>query len=191
MPLPKSIIKTGPCILPNSGLKTIEATAPPSLVKHDRHEEEGKAAAREPATLPPEASDDRYSVPGASRADISSAKPMVIQVSGDVSGDPARQPDGRVHDEHRTAFENPAALETRATFATGRTEAPPHPDFATAHRGEVDSVENHRPGAAALPPNEMPPAQGNYAQPNYGQPNYAQPNYPAAQLCRPRSALRL
>ena len=170
---------------PDSGLKAIDAAAPPSLAIHDRpHDDEHtedkhKQAAREPATLSPEASDDRYAVPGASRADISSAKPMVIQVSGDVSGDPARQPDGRVHDEHRTAFENPAALETRATFATGRTEAPPHPDYSAARRGEVDAVENRRPGAASLPPNEMPPAQGNYAQPNYGQPNYAQPNYPA------------
>ncbi len=155
-------------IAPETGVKDIEAAAPPSLAKHDRHEDEHKATG-EPAKLSPEASDDRYAVPASSRADVSNAKPMVIQVSGDVSGEAARQPDGHAREEHGAAFEN------RAPFGAVRSETQPHPDYSIGGRGEVDSVENRRSGAAALPrkepmPNQLPPTQ----------PNYGQPTYPAA-----------
>ncbi len=161
-------------VAPETGVKDIEAAAPPSLAKHDRHEDEHKQDVRkatgEPAKLSAEASDDRYAVPASSRADISSAKPMVIQVSGDVAGEAARQPDGHAREERG------AALENRASFGTARGEAQPHPDYTIGGRGEVDSFENRRPGAAALRGNETSPSQLPPAQPNYGQPSYPAAN---------------
>jgi len=162
---------------PETGAKDFEAAAPPSLAKHDRHEDEHKQdvhkATGEPAKLSPEASDDRYAIPASSRADTSTAKPMVVQVSDDIAGEAARRPDGHARDERG------AALENRAPAGAGRSEAQPHPDYAVGGRGEVDSFENRRPAPAALRGNETSPSQLPPAQPNYGQPSYAAPTYAA------------
>jgi nucleoid-associated protein YgaU len=146
--------------------KTFETASPPSLARQDRYDAHPREhAPREPAVLPQEAADDRYSVPPPGRADVGAARPTVIQVSGDSPSEPARQRDERRHEEKAAALDNRAAA------------LPPNelPSAAPGYAQPGYAQPNNAQPGYAQPGN----AQLNNAQPNYAAQNYPGQNYPA------------